>query len=264
MSTTSPEADPKSRTMRAWTHVQRGKPSDVLTLKHDLPIPTLTKPTQILIKISHAALNPGGSIMMQLLPPVFRTKPCIPELDFSGHVVQVGSEVSPDSPSFCSPGAAVFGSILVGPHVRGSGALADYVVADADANNPSVLCLPIRDETSFSLEHAAGLCVAGSTALDLLESAKIEIGMHVLVHGASGGIGSLVVQMVRKAVGNAGHIVAVSSAGNEKLVRDLGADEVDTKPQHTFCSRRAVSKTRPGDRSSSPRSSRRLSDPEVF
>jgi NADPH:quinone reductase-like Zn-dependent oxidoreductase len=194
----------------------------------------------MLIRISHAALNPGGSLMMQLLPPIFRTKPCIPELDFSGHVVQVGRGVSPDSPSSCSPGAAVFGSILVGAHVRGSGALADYVVADTAADKPSVLCLPIRDESSFSLEQAAGLCVAGSTAIDLIESAKMEHGMHVLVNGAGGGIGSLVVQMVRNAIGDAGHVVAVSSAGNEKLVRDLGADEVDIKPQLTVSSCRAV------------------------
>lgn len=211
--------------MRAWTHTQHGKPSEVLRLQNKLPVPVLTSTTQMLVKVSYAALNPGGSIMMQLFPTVFRTKPCIPELDFSGHVVQIGKEVSPDSPSYCSVGDAVFGSVLVGAHLKGSGALAEYVVADT-AGKPSVLCLPVKKENLLPLAQAAGLSVAGCTALTLTENAKLKDGMYVLINSAGGGIGSFVVQMVRKAIGAEGHIVAISRIESEKVIKDLGADEV--------------------------------------
>lgn len=76
------------------------------------------------------------------------------------------------------------------------------------------------------LVQSAGLPVSGCTALALLKAAKLEEGMRVLVNGASGGVGSLVVQMVRRAVGEGGTVVAVCSGGNAEMVRGLEAGEV--------------------------------------
>jgi NADPH:quinone reductase-like Zn-dependent oxidoreductase len=45
------------------------------------------------VRVNYASLNPGGSVMMQFCPSMLRTKPCIPELDFSGEVVEVGASV---------------------------------------------------------------------------------------------------------------------------------------------------------------------------
>lgn len=77
-------------------------------------------------------------------------------------------------------------------------------------------------------EEVAGLGIAGCTALLLVEKAGLKRGDCVLVNGASGGIGHMVVQMVREAVGESGRVVAICSErdGKGNMVRGLGADEV--------------------------------------
>jgi len=75
-------------------------------------------------------------------------------------------------------------------------------------------------------EEAAGLPVVGITALSVMDLARVKKGERVMVNGASGGIGSLVVQMAKQAVGEEGRVVAVCSGRNEGMVKGLGADEV--------------------------------------
>jgi reticulon-4-interacting protein 1, mitochondrial len=203
--------------MRAWTHTAAGNPSKVLNLAPSLVTPTLKSPSDVLVRITHASLSPGGSIMMQLCPSVLRAKPSIPELDFSGIVVDVGSDV-PASRELRA-GVAVFGSVLVGPHVNaGIGALAEYIALPATS--------VVRKPENVSLEKAAGFGVSGCTALALMNSAKIQKGDKVLVNGASGGVGSIVVQFAKEAVGEAGRVVAICSGGNVEMVKEIGADEV--------------------------------------
>ncbi|KAJ9643363.1 hypothetical protein H2199_004042 [Coniosporium tulheliwenetii] len=205
--------------MRAWTHSRAGTPSTVLSLSSSHPVPMLTSPASVLVRISHAALNPGGSIMMQLCPSILRSFPAVPELDFSGTVVAVGGSIPEPLKDELQPGAAVFGSVPVSLHLKaGMGALAEYVVVQS-----SSVCAKPRD---MSFEEAAGLGVAGSTALCLVEAMRLGRGNKVLVNGASGGIGTIVVQLVRKAVGESGMVVGVCSGRNAEMVRGLGADEI--------------------------------------
>jgi NADPH:quinone reductase-like Zn-dependent oxidoreductase len=203
--------------MRAWIHTRRGPPSTVLTLSKTVKTPTLTSPNAVLIRVSHAALNPGGSIFMQLCPFIFRASPAIPELDFSGTIAGLGSDV-PSSRNL-NLGTAIFGSVPVSAHVgSSSGALAEYVVVPAH----HVVAKP---ETA-GFEDVAGLPVAGSTALAVIEKAELKKGDSVLINGASGGIGSMVVQMVRDVVGESGRVVAICSGKNVEMVKKLGANEV--------------------------------------
>jgi NADPH:quinone reductase-like Zn-dependent oxidoreductase len=60
----------------------------------------------------------------------------------------------------------------------------------------------------------------------LIEKAQLKSGDAVLVNGASGGIGTLVVQMAKDIVGESGRVVAICSGRNVELVKGLGADEV--------------------------------------
>lgn len=154
--------------------------------------------------------------MMQLLPSFLHTYPSIPELDFFGTIAAVGSSV-PASRGLV-PGANVFGSVPVPQHLRGAGALAEYVALEAG----TVALAPGK----ATAEEAAGLPVSGCSALALMKAAKLERGMKVLVNGASGGVGSLVVQMAKNAVGPEGKVVAMCSGTNADLVKSLGADEV--------------------------------------
>ena len=203
--------------MKAWTHTSKGSPEKVLKLSHDVPTPDSAIGDEVLVKISHAALNPGGSIMMQICPMIFRAKPAIPEMDFAGTIVQVYQYIS--ETRRMSIGTEVFGSIPVGAHIRGGqGSLAEFVVLDAEH-----VCVK---PGNMSLEEAAGLPVAGCTALALVEAAKLQEGMKVLINGASGGIGSMALQMAKSAVGESGKIIAICSKANIEMVKGLGANQV--------------------------------------
>lgn len=100
----------------------------------------------------------------------------------------------------------------------GTGALAEYI----SVSSTSVVHAP----KDAGLDGLAGLPIAGSTALVLMERANLKPGERVLINGASGGIGSIVVQMAKEAVGPEGQVVAICSGNNRDAVLALGADEV--------------------------------------
>lgn len=82
----------------------------------------------------------------------------------------------------------------MGPHLSaGAGALAEYVAIDVTT--------VVKKPDEASLEEAAGPGVAGCTALVVAEKAGLKKGDSVLVNGASGGIGHMVVQVAKKKVG---------------------------------------------------------------
>jgi NADPH:quinone reductase-like Zn-dependent oxidoreductase len=62
--------------------------------------------------------------------------------------------------------------------------------------------------------------------LVLVRAAGLKEGDRVLVNGASGGVGSFVVQMCKALVGETGRVVGVCSGGSAEAVKGLGADEV--------------------------------------
>lgn len=75
----------------------------------------------------------------------------------------------------------------------------------------------------LSFDEAAALSFGGTTALDVLRRAKLQPGERVLVNGASGGVGTAVVQLAKAA---GAQVTAVCSAANAALVTSLGADRV--------------------------------------
>jgi NADPH:quinone reductase-like Zn-dependent oxidoreductase len=156
---------------------------------------------------------------MHTIPFLLRASPAVSEVDFSGVIVTVGSAIPTEYRDTHLPGTAVFGSVPIGLHLKfGAGALAEYVVVDV-----SDVCVRAA---SVKPNVAAGLPVAGSTALDVVKRANLSKGMKVLVNGASGGIGSMAVQLAKKDVGETGLVVAVCSERNQTWVEELGANEV--------------------------------------
>lgn len=91
---------------------------------------------------------------------------------------------------------------------------------------PAKYCVPLP--ASRSLLSGAGLFLTGLTAQIQVRDAKIKRGDRVLIVGASGGCGSMAVQLARNIVGSegGGRIVAVCSGRNMEMVKELGADEV--------------------------------------
>jgi NADPH:quinone reductase-like Zn-dependent oxidoreductase len=125
-------------------------------------------------------------------------------VDFAGTVESVGANVT----NF-KPGDAVFGGR--------SGAFAEYVTVGADR-------AIVHKPGNLSFEQAAAVGIAGVTALQALrDKGKLQSGQHVLINGASGGVGTFAVQ-IAKSFG--AEVTAVCSTRNVELVRSIGADHV--------------------------------------
>jgi NADPH:quinone reductase-like Zn-dependent oxidoreductase len=129
--------------------------------------------------------------------------PHVPGFDLAGTVESVGAEVGD-----AAPGDDVFG--------RGSATYAEYAVAPA----ASLALKP----AGLGFDEAATLGVGGVTAwAGLFDTAKLEAGQRLLVHGGAGGVGSMAVQLGRW---KGAHVIATASEANLEFVHSLGADEV--------------------------------------
>ena len=102
---------------------------------------------------------------------------------------------------------------------RVSGAFADEVVAPASA--------VFRKPASLGWGEAASLLLTGTTAWHLVEAAGVREDDIVIVNGASGGVGSLVVQL---AVARGATVVGTASTANADVVREAGAEPVEHGP----------------------------------
>ncbi|KAK1538030.1 hypothetical protein CPAR01_08143 [Colletotrichum paranaense] len=249
---------------RAWTFTNRGTPRSVLSLI-SRPTPTLPPTTQLLakakpvpgaadgnqwllVKVAHAALNPGGHLYITKLPGAVRAKTAVPDWDLSGTVTDVWSPESvpgsvPGSDSnvgtssalnaepsttaavksstsrFFSQGDRVAAFLPISyAWPTGTGALAEHVLL------PARYAVPVPSHVS--LRDASCVMTAGCTAAVTVRATSLKRGDRVLVNGASGGIGSLAVQVARAIVGREGHVVGVCSGRNAEKVLRLGADEV--------------------------------------
>lgn len=80
-----------------------------------------------------------------------------------------------------------------------------------------------RKPANLSFEEAAALSFGGTTALSFLRRGRLQSGERVLVNGASGAVGSAVVQIARHL---GAHVTAVCSGANADMVRSLGAQRV--------------------------------------
>jgi NADPH:quinone reductase-like Zn-dependent oxidoreductase len=75
----------------------------------------------------------------------------------------------------------------------------------------------------LSFEQAAGLPLAGGTALRTLDALEVSAGDTVLIHAAAGGVGSFGVQI---AVARGARVIGTASEGNHAFLRGLGAEPV--------------------------------------
>ncbi len=194
--------------MKAILFTKYGSP-DVLQLAEvEKPMPN---EDQVLVKIYAAAANPLDWHRLRADPFLVRLgegffKPKNPKLgaDLAGVVEAVGRNVTE-----FKPGDEVFGA-------AGGGAFAEYACV-----HQKYLALK---PANLSFAEAASTPVVAFTALQgLRDAGKIQAGQKVLINGASGGIGTLAVQLV-KAYG--AEVTGVCSGRNHELVRSLGADHL--------------------------------------
>ncbi len=182
--------------------------ADALELK-EIETPELPD-DRILVRVRAASLNKldwygltGTPSAARVMTGLRRPKSRLTGHDFAGIVEAVGKDVD----GFRA-GDEVFGA--------NTGALAEIVrtmdgrVAPKPAN--------------LSFEEAAAVPIAALTALQgLRDHGAVQPGQHVLVHGASGGVGTFSVQ-IAKVLG--AEVTAVCSTRNVEQARALGADHV--------------------------------------
>lgn len=185
---------------------------DVMQLR-ELPDPKLG-PDAVLVRVRAAGVNPVDAyIRAGYLEGAFPTHfPLIPGWDVAGVVEQVGPSVTE-----LSVGDEVFGYVRK-DHVQ-NGTYAELVAAP--------IRTVARKPESLSLPEAAGVPLAGLTALQALRRVGIGAGEGagdtVLVHAASGGVGSFAVQI---AVALGARVIGTASEGNHDYLRELGAEPV--------------------------------------
>ncbi|MEM7048806.1 MAG: NAD(P)-dependent alcohol dehydrogenase [Acidobacteriota bacterium] len=169
----------------------------------------LPRRTEVLVRVAAAALNPKDILTRKGKFKLFtgRRFPMVPGLDIAGEVIAKGSAVAT-----YDIGQRVHG-MLNG--WRGGGCAEQAVAGESEL-------APIP--TEMSVVQAAALPLAGMTALQALRDLlRVKEGERVCINGASGGVGTLAVQ-IAKLLG--AQVVAVCSGRNAALVAGLGADEV--------------------------------------
>lgn len=176
----------------------------------EIPIPS-PGPGQARVRVAASAVNPidlstrsGALAHGGLLVDA-------PEValgwDFAGTVDAVGDGVAD-----WKAGQQVIGLRDVLSSIPG--AQAEYVVVDASALAPA--------PATASLVEAATLPLNGLTAVRSLELARVQRGSTLLITGAAGAVGGYVLQLARL---RGIRTVAVASAADEALMRELGADD---------------------------------------
>jgi len=209
LTTRAATVTPAVGTMTAMVQDEYGEAENVLRLEQ------IDRPAigdgDVLLRVHAAGLDRGVWHAMAGLPYPIRLagyglrspKHRVPGTDVAGHVESVGAAVT---------------GLRVGDEVFGvaRGALAQYACAAAD----KLLPRPKR----LTLEQAAAIPVSACTALQgVRDHGRVRAGQHVLVIGASGGVGTFAVQ-IAKAFG--AEVTGVCSTSKVDLVRSIGADHV--------------------------------------
>jgi NADPH:quinone reductase-like Zn-dependent oxidoreductase len=162
------------------------------------------KADEVLVKVHAAGVNPvdwkirnGAGERLGLKLPIRLGG------EIAGTIEKMGSDVK----GF-KAGDAVYGII-------GSGGYADYALAKIGDLAPK--------PRSLEFENAAAIPLGALTAWQaMFDLAKLRSGQRILITGASGGVGSLAVQLA-KAKG--AYVIGLASGRNEAFVREVGADE---------------------------------------
>lgn len=199
--------------MKAIICPRYGSPDVLQLCEVEKPAP---QEDEVLIKIHAASLNSrdlrmlrASPFFMRLMPGgLFQPKNKILGADLAGRVEVIGRHVKQ-----FKPGDEVFGYL---PSATGRGTFAEYVCAWEN--------LITLKPANLTFEQAAAVPLASMTALQgLRDRGNIRPGQKVLIHGASGGVGTFAVQ-IAKAFG--AEVSAVCSTRNLEMACSLGAERV--------------------------------------
>ncbi|MEC9375015.1 MAG: NAD(P)-dependent alcohol dehydrogenase [Pseudomonadota bacterium] len=175
----------------------------------NIPLPKI-EANQVLVEIHSASVNPiDWKIMQGQMGQRYGADfPVTLGFDCSGVIVDSGANVE---------AFKIGDEVFARSNIGAGGCYAEYVALNIN----TVAYKP----KSISFEEAAALPLAALTAINgLNECAKNTDGSRVLIIGASGGVGTLALQIAK--ILGAAHVTGVCSSKNIELAADLGADEI--------------------------------------
>ena len=162
-------------------------------------------PDQVLVRLKVAGVNPvdwknRSGMFKQFMPLTF---PWTPGVEGSGVVEAVGSNVTT-----LKKGDEVYGIV--------NGGYAEYALTPANDVQPK--------PSKLTFEEAASVPMGFLTAWGgLIDTANIQAGQRVLIHGAAGGTGAYAVQLAKW---KGAYVIGTASEKNLDFARSLGADEM--------------------------------------
>lgn len=171
---------------------------------------------QVLVKISASSINTVDTMIRNMGKdlPFSPANPAILGMDLAGTIEEIGENVTD-----FSIGDEVYG--CVGGLADLQGTLAEYVAADSR--------LIAHKPKNLTMLEAAALPLVGITAYEGLRRAGIKSGQKVLVHGGTGGVGHVALQLAK----HFGAEVYSTGGGKEQLsiIEGLGGTAINYKTE---------------------------------
>ena len=183
----------------------------------EFKITELSKPPvkagHVVVRVAATSVNTVDTMIRQMGQedlPLSPDLPAVLGMDFAGTVEAVGEGVNE-----FAPGDEVYG--CAGGLADLQGALAEYMLADAR--------LIAHKPRSLSMREAAALPLVGITAYEGLQRANVRADQKVLVHGGTGGVGHVAVQLAR----HFGASVYATVTGDKQtgIIEQYGATAID-------------------------------------
>jgi NADPH:quinone reductase-like Zn-dependent oxidoreductase len=196
--------------MKAAVRTKYGPPDVLEIIDVETPAPG---DSDVLVKVHAATVNRTDCGILRARPfivrfftGVFKPRLRVLGCEFAGRIEAIGKNVS----------AYKVGDRVFGFNEKGLGAHAEYMKM---AENDALAVLP----ENISYEQGAASSEGAHYAYNCIKKASLKSGQKVLVNGASGGIGSAAVQLLKYFGVD---VTAVCDTKNIELIRSLGADNV--------------------------------------
>ncbi|WP_106602214.1 zinc-dependent alcohol dehydrogenase family protein [Chitinophaga ginsengisoli] len=166
---------------------------------------------EVLVRVKASGLNPlDAKIKAGKAELVEQPLPAVLGIDMAGIVMEVGEGVTD-----FAPGDRVYG--MTGGVAGLQGSLAEYVAVDAE--------LVARKPVNLTMREAAAIPLGFITAWEgLVDKAKVFAGQKVLIHGGSGGVGQMAIQI---ACAFGADVYATDNDGKKAVIEWLGATHID-------------------------------------
>lgn len=188
-------------------------PDAAPNLREDLSRPTPAE-NEVVVRVHASSVNPVDNAIaagMLARMGVEYDYPVILGRDYAGVVEEVGAAAS-----HYRPGEHVFGFVLHANPTAHAGAWAELITTGEELS-----IAPVPEGVELATAGAAPL--AGITALTAIDALDLHNGDVLLVAGATGGVGSLAVQLAARA---GARVLAPALAEDESFLHELGVSEV--------------------------------------